>query len=119
MIFVYSQIYDKLRENQPSNFKKLIPISGDIAKENLGLSPVDRQMLTERVTIIIHSAANIKFNNSLKHTILTNTRSTRDICDLAKNMKNLIVSKRENDTYIFFIFTINLYYIPLCVNYLI
>lgn len=92
------QLYDKLREEQPSNFKKLIPVSGDINKENLDLSAVDRQMLTERVTIIIHSAASVKFNDSLKYAILNNTRSTRDICILAENMKNLIVSKHEIDT---------------------
>ncbi|KAL6419649.1 hypothetical protein ACFW04_011299 [Cataglyphis niger] len=83
-------IYDKLREEQPSNFRKLIAISGDISKENLGLSAVDRQILIERVTIIIHNAASVKFNDSLKYAILTNTRSTRDICILAENMKNLI-----------------------------
>ncbi|CAL1683757.1 unnamed protein product [Lasius platythorax] len=85
-----SPLYDKLREEQPSNFKKLIPVSGDITKENLGLSATDRQMLAERVTIIIHSAATVKFNESLKHAILINTRTTRDICILAENMKNLI-----------------------------
>ncbi|XP_072763113.1 fatty acyl-CoA reductase 1-like [Anoplolepis gracilipes] len=83
-------IYDKLREEKPSNFKKLILVSGDTSQENLGLSNIDRQMLIERVTIIIHNAASVKFNDSLKHVILTNTRSTRDICILAKSMKNLI-----------------------------
>jgi len=58
-----------VRKEQPANFKKLIPISGDVTEENLGFSAVDRQMLTEKVTIIIHSAANIKFNDSLKYAI--------------------------------------------------
>ncbi|XP_050449777.1 fatty acyl-CoA reductase 1-like isoform X2 [Cataglyphis hispanica] len=82
-------LYDKLREEQPSNIRKLIAISGDISQENLGLSAVDRQILIERVTIIIHNAANVKFNDSLKYAILTNIRSTRDICILAENVKNL------------------------------
>lgn len=90
-IFLF-QLYDKLREEQPSNFKKLIPLSGDVSKENLGLSAIDRQTLTERVTIVIHVAANVKFNDSLKSAIFINTRSTRDICILAQSMKNLIVS---------------------------
>lgn len=83
-------LYDKLREEQPLNFKKLIPVFGDISQENLGLSTVDRQILIERVTIIIHAAATVKFNDTLKYAILTNTRSTRDICILAESMKNLI-----------------------------
>lgn len=86
-------MYDKLREKQSLNFKKLIPVFGDISQENLNLSVADRQMLIERVTIIIHNAASVKFNDSLKYAILANTRSTRDICILAENMKNLVVSK--------------------------
>ncbi|KAL6446600.1 hypothetical protein ACFW04_001247 [Cataglyphis niger] len=73
-------IYDKLREEQPSNIRKLIAISGDISKENLGLSAVDRQILIERVTIIIHNAASVKFNDNQQEII----------CILAENMKNLI-----------------------------
>ncbi|KAM0727958.1 putative fatty acyl-CoA reductase [Formica fusca] len=83
-------LYDKLRKEQPSNFKKLIPVSGDTSQENLGLSAVNRQMLIERVTIIIHNAASVKFNDSLKYAIFTNTRSTRDICILAESMKNIV-----------------------------
>ncbi|XP_018304301.1 fatty acyl-CoA reductase 1-like [Mycetomoellerius zeteki] len=82
-------LFEKLREERPSNFKKLIPISGDISEKGLGLSATDNQMLVERVTIIIHAAANVRFNNSLKYAIYANTRATRDICILAQSMKNL------------------------------
>ncbi|KAG5314163.1 FACR1 reductase, partial [Acromyrmex insinuator] len=83
-------LFEKLRKERPSNFEKLIPISGDVSEKGLGLSATDRQMLVERVTIIIHAAASVKFNNSLKCAIFANTRATRDICILAQNMKNLI-----------------------------
>ncbi|KAG5330626.1 FACR1 reductase, partial [Acromyrmex charruanus] len=83
-------IYEKLGKERSSNFEKLIPISGDVNEKILGLSAMDRQMLIERVTIIIHAAADVKFNNSIKHAIFVNTRATRDICILAQNMKNLI-----------------------------
>ena len=83
-----------MREERPSNFEKLIVISGDASEKNMGLSATDRQMLVERVTIIIHAAASVRFNDSLKYAIFANTRATRDICILAQNMKNLIVSQR-------------------------
>jgi len=57
-------------------------------------------MLVERVTIIIHAAASVRFNNSLKYAIFVNTRATRDICILAQNMKNLIVSTTKNYDFI-------------------
>jgi len=62
----------------------------------LGLSAADRQMLIKRVTIIIHAAASVRFNDSLKYAIFVNTRATRDICILAKSMKNLKVSNKKN-----------------------
>ncbi|XP_067206150.1 fatty acyl-CoA reductase 1-like isoform X1 [Linepithema humile] len=83
-------IFDKLRQERPLSFKKLVPILGDTKKEMLGLSVIDRQMLTERVTIIIHAAASVRFNETLTDSILINLRSTRDICILAQSMKNLI-----------------------------
>ncbi|XP_029168438.1 fatty acyl-CoA reductase 1-like isoform X2 [Nylanderia fulva] len=83
-------LFDKLRKEQPSNLKKIIPLFGDVSKENLGLSAADREMLVERVTIIIHAAASVRFNDSLKYAIFINTRSTRDICILAQDMKNLL-----------------------------
>ncbi|KAG5336095.1 FACR1 reductase, partial [Acromyrmex heyeri] len=83
-------LFEKLRKERPSNFEKLIPISGDVSEKGLGLSATDRQMLVERVTIIIHAAASVRFNNSLKYAMFANTRATRDICILAQSMKNLI-----------------------------
>jgi len=53
-------------------------------------------MLVERVTIIIHAAASVRFNDSLKYAIFVNTRATRDICILAQSMKNLIVSNKKD-----------------------
>ncbi|XP_011701210.1 PREDICTED: fatty acyl-CoA reductase 1-like [Wasmannia auropunctata] len=82
-------LFEKLREERPSNFEKLIPISGSASEKELGLSAADKQMLVERVTIIIHIAGEVKFNSSLKQAIFINTRATRDICILAQRMKNL------------------------------
>ncbi|KYN06164.1 Fatty acyl-CoA reductase 1 [Cyphomyrmex costatus] len=83
-------LFEKLREEQPSQFEKLIPISGNVSEKGLGLSVEDKQMLIERVTIIIHAAASVRFNNSLKYAVFVNIRATRDICILAQSMKNLI-----------------------------
>ncbi|XP_077263280.1 fatty acyl-CoA reductase 1-like isoform X1 [Temnothorax americanus] len=82
-------LFDKLRDEQPSNFEKLVPIFGNVTEKGLGLSAADRQMLIERVSIIIHGAASVRFNDTLKHAIFVNIRATRDICILAQSMKNV------------------------------
>jgi hypothetical protein len=63
--------------------------------EGLGLQSVDRQILIENISIVFHAAANVRFDDDLKTAILSNTRSTRDICILAQNMTKLTVSLHE------------------------
>ena len=41
---------------------KLVPIPGDILDKNLGISESDTKLLQENVNIVIHSAANIRFD---------------------------------------------------------
>ncbi|KOC68039.1 Putative fatty acyl-CoA reductase, partial [Habropoda laboriosa] len=83
-------LFDKSRGEKPStSFNKLIPVYGDMTVEGLGLSKIDRQTIVERVSIIFHVAANVRFHENLKKDIFANTRSTRDLCILAKSMQNL------------------------------
>ncbi|KAL0103228.1 hypothetical protein PUN28_017510 [Cardiocondyla obscurior] len=89
-----NKLFDLLRSRQPSAFDKIVPVTGYVAKENLGLLPSDREMLIDRVSIIFHVAASVRFDEGLKDAIFNNTRSTRDICILASEMKNLVASLR-------------------------
>lgn len=92
-------LYDKLNEMNPSVYKKVIPINGDTAEKDLGMDPTDRQIIIDNVSIIIHNAANVRFDDSLKHAILNNTRSIRDICILGESMKKLAVLLHISSTY--------------------
>ncbi|XP_012541313.1 fatty acyl-CoA reductase 1 [Monomorium pharaonis] len=94
-----NKLFDVLRSKQPSCFDKIIPITGNVAAENLGLIPSEQRMLIERVSIIFHIAASVRFDEGLKEAIFNNTRSTRNICILAQNMKNLVVLLHVSSTY--------------------
>ncbi|XP_025994645.1 fatty acyl-CoA reductase 1 isoform X2 [Solenopsis invicta] len=94
-----NKLFDVLRSKQPSSFDKIIPITGDIAAENLGMIKSEREMLIERVSIIFHVAASVRFDDALKEAVFINTRSTRDICILAQSMKNLNVLLHVSSTY--------------------
>nr|XP_033328836.1 putative fatty acyl-CoA reductase CG5065 [Megalopta genalis] len=83
-------LFDKLREQDPSIFAKLIPLNGDCSVERLGLSPEDRQTLVDRVSVIFHAAANVRFHQNLQLDVFSNVRSTRDICELGLEMKNMV-----------------------------
>lgn len=71
-------------------------MEGDINVEGLGLSIADRDILIEKTSIIFHLAANVRFDNTLKDAVFKNVRSTRDICILAEQMKNLLVNNSEH-----------------------
>jgi fatty acyl-CoA reductase len=71
--------------------RKLVAIAGDISLTNLGLSAADRQLLAQRVSIVFHSAAMIRFDLPLRQMVIINVRGTKYVLDLAKEMKNLEV----------------------------
>jgi fatty acyl-CoA reductase len=72
--------------------KKIVALPGDCAELGLGLSASDRQLLEERVSIVFHTAASVRFDDSLKSAVLMNTRGTREIMMIVRNMKNLKVN---------------------------
>jgi fatty acyl-CoA reductase len=71
--------------------RKLVGISGDVSMTDLGLSTANRQLLADRVSIVFHAAATIRFDQPLKHAVLLNTRGTKFVLELAQEMKNLEV----------------------------
>lgn len=42
-------------------------MSGDILHPNLGLSAEDTEILIEKVSVIFHTAATVKFDEALKY----------------------------------------------------
>ena len=71
--------------------RKVVAIAGDVTMTNLGLSGANRQLLADRVSIVFHTAATIRFDAPLKQAVIVNTRGTKYMLDLAKEIKNLEV----------------------------
>ncbi|CAK9831533.1 Putative fatty acyl-CoA reductase CG5065 [Anthophora retusa] len=85
-----NSVFTELRTTNPSAFDKVYPVEGDVSVPNLGLSQEDRNMLTQKVNIVFHSAATVKFNEPLKVAVNLNTKGTDRVIELCKNIKNLI-----------------------------
>lgn len=85
------QLFEKLREAVPKFRHKIVTIAGDCSVAGLGLSLIDRQTLVSSIGIIFHAAATIKFDESLKLAVDINVHGTKDVIELAKEMKNLKV----------------------------
>ncbi|CAH1365606.1 unnamed protein product [Tenebrio molitor] len=87
-MFDYS-CFDKLKTVYPDYYKKIHLISGDCNQVGLGLSSEDRNVLKKEVTVVIHAAANVKFDLDLRIAATSNLRAVRDILDLSKQMSQL------------------------------
>ncbi|XP_050427039.1 fatty acyl-CoA reductase wat-like isoform X4 [Adelges cooleyi] len=82
-------LFSKLRSEQPNFIKRVTLIFGDCEQPNLGLSPSDEEFVVSNMNIIIHCAATIYLNGSLKRTALINVRSTRDLLLIARRTHHL------------------------------
>ncbi|XP_064550358.1 fatty acyl-CoA reductase wat-like [Drosophila montana] len=83
--FMFSELL-KLKAN---SLERVLPIAGDCALPDLGLSEADRQVLIKEVQVVVHGAATVNFVEPLSIALRINTRATRLLVQLAKQMGRL------------------------------
>lgn len=88
---VSCKLFDKLREEQPAFDDKIVAVNSDLKQAGLDLSKEDRDLLLERVNIVFHCAATIRFNEPLREAVQLNVLATLKMLRLAQSMKNLEV----------------------------
>ena len=71
-------------------------IEGDTGASDLGLSLNDRETLRNKVNIIFHCAATVRFDEKLRQAVNINVRGTKLMLLFAKEMKNLKVNNFNN-----------------------
>ncbi|CAH0712968.1 unnamed protein product, partial [Brenthis ino] len=87
-----SQVFDVVRQNNPSQLDKLCIVPGDVAQPGLGIPGTYLKQLQE-VSIVFHSAATLKFDEALPTAVEQNVLSVMrlmDICDTLPNLQALI-----------------------------
>jgi alcohol-forming fatty acyl-CoA reductase len=91
--FLKNKIFDNIREKTPEVLHKLVCIPGDINEPKIGLDDSDVKMLQDRIDIVFHVAATVRFNEPLKDAANLNTFGTQRIMELCTKMTNLKVIK--------------------------
>ncbi|KAL0858675.1 hypothetical protein ABMA27_011167 [Loxostege sticticalis] len=87
-----SQVFDNIRQSNPSQLDKMVIVSGDITKPELGLSGESIAEL-RNVSIVFHSAATLKFDEALGQAVDQNVRSVvrlLELCDMLPNMEAFV-----------------------------
>ncbi|XP_030747448.1 fatty acyl-CoA reductase wat-like isoform X2 [Sitophilus oryzae] len=82
-------IFERLNRTSPDYKEKIHVINGDISLPGLGLDLADEAMLIAEVDCIMHFAATVKFDETLKSATYINVRAVRDLIEMAKQMKKL------------------------------
>nr|CAD7433814.1 unnamed protein product [Timema monikensis] len=85
------QLFDRLKSEQDGVLsRKVVGVAGDVLiSPDLGLSLADKELLCRDVSIVYHAAATIRFDEPLKRAVMLNTRGTRQMLELAKEMHKL------------------------------
>ena len=78
-------------EKYDKNFEsKLRLVNGDMELEDLGMPADDRSYIKSNVEIIIHGAATVRFDEPLVKALAINVRGTKNMLDIATEVKNLL-----------------------------
>lgn len=92
---IMCQVFEKLRNTGVTLTDRLHTILGDCQTSNLGISAEDRKVLIAEVNVVFHLAATVRFDEPLQKAVSINVRATLDLLELAKEMRNLEVSKKS------------------------
>ncbi|XP_005099500.2 fatty acyl-CoA reductase 1 [Aplysia californica] len=84
-----TKLFDRLRKERPDFASKLRPIHGDMLLPDLGLSPEDRAELEQKINIVFHSAATIRFDEPLRVAVEMNVVAVRKMLALARKLEHL------------------------------
>ncbi|XP_053203121.1 putative fatty acyl-CoA reductase CG5065 [Panonychus citri] len=84
-----NKCFDEIRSTDCDRLNKVKSISGDISIDGLGISDDQLKLLQENVSVIIHSAATVKFNEKLRQAVNINLVGTRRMIKLAHSLTKL------------------------------
>ena len=91
-------LFDPIHKYIPEVLQKLFPVAGDVTELELGLSLDDINRM-KNVSIIFHSAASVRFDDSLKYAVFMNTRGTYELIKFAEKLPNIKSVLHVSTTY--------------------
>ncbi|GAB0087094.1 hypothetical protein DMENIID0001_013670 [Sergentomyia squamirostris] len=93
-----SDVFQRIRTKSPDLLDKLEAIEGDVCEPNLANKLIAQQCLSD-VSVIVHGAASVRFDDSLKKAININICGTKEILDFASTLIKLKCFLHISTTY--------------------
>ncbi|KAL6070816.1 Dihydroxyacetone phosphate acyltransferase [Balamuthia mandrillaris] len=97
---LFGPLRDLLGEDWDSFISKVVAVKGDILEEELGMDPHMIQRVQEEVTVFIHCAATISFDEPLLDAINQNVIGTLRVLKLAKSCRRVDVFNHVSTAYV-------------------
>ncbi|XP_043477891.1 fatty acyl-CoA reductase wat-like isoform X1 [Leptopilina heterotoma] len=82
-------IFDRLKSEVPKFQHKIQAVNGDCTLPGLGISKIDREFLLNKISIVFHVAANVRFDEKLKQAVAINVNASKEIIQLSRCMLHL------------------------------
>ena len=79
----FPELINELKKVKTTNSNKIQVLNGDITKESLGLEKSDYKYLVNNLTHIIHTAADLKLNESLNELRKINVNGTEECIEIS------------------------------------
>lgn len=92
-------VFEKLREVSPKYRHKIVSIAGDCVLPGLGIEVNDRHLLIDRVNVVFHVAATVRFDEKLRLALGINVSGTREIMLMAREMHQLLALVHVSTAY--------------------
>ena len=83
------QLFDRVKKLHPDLKSKLVAVNGDLTEPSLGISQEDKETLAQKVHIVYHSAATVRFDEPMKVAVNMNIIGVQKVIELCKTIKNL------------------------------
>ncbi|XP_063220623.1 fatty acyl-CoA reductase wat-like [Bacillus rossius redtenbacheri] len=84
-----NEVFERMKSEQPDWQSRLVFVSGDCSQPRLGLSDTDYHHLTQHVNIVLHLAATVRFDETLKVAIAINVKGTEEVIRLCRDCVHL------------------------------
>jgi fatty acyl-CoA reductase len=75
-----------------------VPIEGDVTVQGMALTDESRELL-KNVSVVLHSAASVRFDDNLRDAVILNTRGTLEVINFALTLQHLVTFVHISTTY--------------------
>lgn len=84
-----SSAFDRVKKQDINVLNKIVTVPGNISEKNLGLTTEHLKIIQEKVSVVFHVAATVKFNEELSKAMAVNVNGTLEIISLCRRINKL------------------------------